>query len=97
MRRANRSTPTDDLIPDARIPPELQRAVQLTTLDKLLSGLYNWGRKRSMYPMLFGLACCGIEMICTWASRFDIERRALRSSRGNRAKVEHDHVGERFE
>jgi NADH-quinone oxidoreductase subunit C/D len=68
------STPTGSTFPDPRIPPELQGTVHLTTLDKLLSGLYNWGRKRSCWPMLFGLACCGIEMICTWASRFDIER-----------------------
>jgi NADH-quinone oxidoreductase subunit C/D len=68
------STPNSSYIPDPRIPPDLRGTVHLTTMDKLLSGLYNWGRKRSCWPMLFGLACCGIEMICTWASRFDIER-----------------------
>ena len=61
-------------IPDPRIPPELQGTVELTTLDKLLSTVYNWGRKRSLWWMQFGLACCAFEMICTGASRFDIER-----------------------
>src|SRR3990170_7435372 len=59
-------TPVNDPI----VPPELQNNVFITTLDKL----YNWGRKRSVWPMMFGLACCAIEMICTAAGRFDLER-----------------------
>lgn len=52
------------------IPPELQSAVAITTLDRI----YNWGRRYSVWPMMFGLACCAIEMICTAASRFDFSR-----------------------
>lgn len=52
------------------IPPELQQQVTVTTLDKI----YNWSRSKSLWPMMFGLACCAIEMICTAASRFDIAR-----------------------
>ncbi len=52
------------------IPPELQSQVAITTLDKI----YNWGRRSSLWPMMFGLACCAIEMICTVASRFDFSR-----------------------
>ncbi len=55
---------------DPIVPPELQSNVFITTLDKI----YNWGRRRSMWPMMFGLACCAIEMICTAASRFDLDR-----------------------
>ena len=55
---------------DPRVPAELNNNVFITTLDKI----YNWGRKRSMWPMLFGLACCAIEMICTAASRHDLAR-----------------------
>lgn len=36
--------------------------------------IYNWGRRNSVWPMMFGLACCAIEMICTAASRFDFSR-----------------------
>ncbi|MBC8506055.1 MAG: NADH-quinone oxidoreductase subunit NuoB [Anaerolineales bacterium] len=52
------------------VPPEMQNVVAITTLDKI----YNWGRRYSVWPMMFGLACCAIEMICTAASRFDFSR-----------------------
>ena len=41
-----------------------------TTLEKAI----NWGRTRAMWPMLFGLACCAIEMMATQASHYDISR-----------------------
>lgn len=56
--------------PNYEIPPELQGQVVITSLDRL----YNWGRSASVWPMMFGLACCAIEMICTAASRFDLAR-----------------------
>ncbi|GAB4580436.1 MAG: hypothetical protein Fur0022_31770 [Anaerolineales bacterium] len=52
------------------IPPEIRNQVAVTTLDKV----YNWGRRNSIWPMMFGLACCAIEMICTAASRYDLAR-----------------------
>jgi NADH-quinone oxidoreductase subunit B len=48
----------------------LQNTVAITSL----STLYNWGRRNSLWPMLFGLACCAIEMIATASSRFDMSR-----------------------
>ena len=74
MREITPPAPDGGMIPDQRIPPEIQGAVQLTTLDKLLDTVYNWGRKRSLWPIGFGLACCAIEMIAAAASRFDISR-----------------------
>ncbi len=56
--------------PGYDIPPEMQGMVSITTLDKI----YNWGRRSSIWPMMFGLACCAIEMICTATSRFDFAR-----------------------
>lgn len=55
---------------DFEIPEELRGQVTITTLDKL----YNWGRRNSVWPMMFGLACCAIEMICVAASRYDFSR-----------------------
>ena len=36
--------------------------------------LYNWGRKNSIWPLGFGLACCAIEMIATSMARWDLAR-----------------------
>jgi NADH-quinone oxidoreductase subunit B len=52
------------------VPADLANTVAITSLSKL----YNWGRRNSMWPMLFGLACCAIEMIATAASRYDFSR-----------------------
>ncbi len=52
------------------IPAEIVQQVSITTLDRI----YNWSRRNSLWPMMFGLACCAIEMICTAASRFDFSR-----------------------
>jgi len=34
----------------------------------------DWGRKSSLWPALFGLACCAIEMMAAGASRYDLAR-----------------------
>ncbi len=44
--------------------------VFVLTLDKLI----NWGRKSSIWPMTFGLACCGIEMMASGSSHYDLDR-----------------------
>jgi NADH-quinone oxidoreductase subunit B len=56
--------------PDIPVPEELRGQIAITTLDKI----YNWGRRSSLWPMMFGLACCAIEMIATAASRYDFAR-----------------------
>ncbi len=55
---------------DNEVPQELKQNVFMTSVDFL----YNWSRKNSVWPMLFGLACCAIEMICTAAGRYDLAR-----------------------
>jgi len=60
--------------PDIVVPDELQSSVFITNMAKVLDPVYNWGRRNSIWPMVFGLACCAIEMICTAASRYDLAR-----------------------
>ena len=56
---------------DEQIQMDLeQNGVLFTSVNRL----YNWGRRSSVWPMLFGLACCAIEMISSATSRYDIAR-----------------------
>ncbi len=56
--------------PEFPVPTDMQGNVAITSLSKI----YNWSRRSSMWPLLFGLACCAIEMIATAASRYDLSR-----------------------
>ncbi len=53
--------------------------VLTTSLEKLV----DWGRKNSLWPATFGLACCAIEMIVTAANRFDIARFGMEAFRAS--------------
>jgi len=56
---------------DKSLKSDLQkRGIFVTSLDEV----YNWGRKNSLWPLQFGLACCAIEMIAAAAARFDMAR-----------------------
>jgi len=57
-------------LPGYNIPTDMENVVTITTLDRL----YNWGRRSSVWPLMFGLACCAIEMIAAQASRYDMAR-----------------------
>ncbi len=70
------------LAPDERMmnpvgPPtvtqDLSENVILTTVDDL----YNWTRLSSLFPMLYGTACCFIEFAALIGSRFDFDRFGL--------------------
>ena len=47
-----------------------KQGVFVTTIEEL----YNWGRRNSIWPLNFGLACCAIEMIATTMARYDLAR-----------------------
>ncbi len=48
----------------------LDDAVVTTKIDAVI----NWGREASLWPFVFGTACCAIEFMSTAASRYDISR-----------------------
>ncbi len=64
------STAIASSISAPQISQELSENVILTTLDDL----YNWSRLSSLYPMMFGTACCFMEFMGAYAPRFDLER-----------------------
>jgi NADH-quinone oxidoreductase subunit B len=57
-------------LPQYGIPEDIQNVVAVTTLDRI----YNWGRRWSVWPLMFGLACCAIEMIVAQTARYDLAR-----------------------
>jgi NADH-quinone oxidoreductase subunit B len=52
------------------IENRFEEGLIVTSVDFAL----NWGRKNSLWPMTFGLACCAMEMMATGGSRFDLDR-----------------------
>jgi NADH-quinone oxidoreductase subunit B len=56
--------------PTVSVPDELRDNVTVMPWD----AVYNWGRRNSIWPMFFGLACCAIEMIGAASSRYDFSR-----------------------
>jgi NADH-quinone oxidoreductase subunit B len=56
-------------MPETQLEAERQ-GIFLTNLNRF----YNWGRRSSLWPMSFGLACCAIEMMATGLARYDLAR-----------------------
>ena len=61
---------TQETIPlaDTDIEEELKGNLLLGSVADVL----NWARSSSLWPVMFGLACCAIEMIATANARYDI-------------------------
>jgi NADH-quinone oxidoreductase subunit B len=71
---------TDELShPTIPVPDDLRGTVTLATWEKV----YNWSRARSIWPMMFGLACCAIEMVAMATSRFDFARLGMEVMRAS--------------
>ena len=56
-----------------KVTSDLSENVILTTLDDL----HNWARLSSLWPLLYGTACCFIEFAALIGSRFDFDRFGL--------------------
>jgi NADH-quinone oxidoreductase subunit B len=52
------------------IEQDLEKNLLLSSVDTVM----NWARSRSLWPAMFGLACCAIEMIAAATPRYDLAR-----------------------
>ena len=77
-------TPSIDAVRDLRaascgpvgapsVTSDLSENIILTSLDDL----HNWARLSSLWPLLYGTACCFIEFAALIGSRFDFDRFGL--------------------
>jgi NADH-quinone oxidoreductase subunit B len=51
-----------------------QKLANLGLVTVKLEQAVNWARSNALWPMLFGLACCDIEMMSAQASDYDLSR-----------------------
>jgi NADH-quinone oxidoreductase subunit B len=51
-----------------------QKLGNMGVVTTKLEDLVNWSRTNAMWPMLFGLACCAIEMMAAQAAHYDMSR-----------------------
>jgi len=51
-----------------------QKLGDLGVVTLKLEQVVNWARSNAIWPMLFGLACCAIEMMSAQASNYDMSR-----------------------
>lgn len=68
IRIFDNTTETVEVEKDLKIVPGANTII--TTIDKIAS----WGRRSSLWPLTFGLACCAIEMMASGASHYDLDR-----------------------
>ena len=69
---------------DIALPPAVEQDVVAAALSKQVQEkgfvltqadkLFDWARTGSLWPMTFGLACCAVEMIHAYMSRYDLDR-----------------------
>ncbi len=59
-----------DIVPQAISKTLEEKGFLLTNADRL----FDWARTGSLWPMTFGLACCAVEMIHAYMSRYDLDR-----------------------
>ncbi len=54
--------------------PGPQAASSWASLEDVLQGAVNWGRKNSLWPYNFGLSCCYVEMTTAFTAPHDVAR-----------------------
>ncbi len=57
--------------------PEVTADISESVILTSVNDLYNWARLSSVWPLLYGTACCFIEFAALLGSRFDFDRIGL--------------------
>lgn len=70
MSELTYSSSVENPVQAPSVTKELSENVILTCVDDL----YDWARLSTLYPMMFGTACCFMEFMAAFGPRFDLER-----------------------
>ncbi|MBX0327877.1 NADH-quinone oxidoreductase subunit B [Oscillochloris sp. ZM17-4] len=60
-----------------------EKAGDLGIVTTSLESVVNWGRTNAMWPLLFGLACCAIEMMGAQGANYDLSRFGMELNRAS--------------
>jgi NADH-quinone oxidoreductase subunit B len=60
-----------------------EKAANLGVVTTTLETVVNWGRTNAMWPLLFGLACCAIEMMGAQGANYDLSRFGMELNRAS--------------
>jgi NADH-quinone oxidoreductase subunit B len=60
-----------------------QKAGDMGIVTTSLETMVNWSRTNAMWPLLFGLACCAIEMMGAQGSNYDLSRFGMEINRAS--------------
>ena len=60
-----------------------QKVGDMGVITTSLEYVVNWSRKQAMWPLLFGLACCAIEMMGAQGSNYDLSRFGMELNRAS--------------
>ncbi len=60
-----------------------EKAGDMGIVTTTLETVVNWGRTNAMWPLLFGLACCAIEMMSSQAANYDLSRFGMEINRAS--------------
>lgn len=60
-----------------------QKAGEMGIVTVSLEQVVNWSRSNAMWPLLFGLACCAIEMMGAQGANYDLSRFGMEINRAS--------------
>src|SRR6195952_3362954 len=64
----------NDVVQSEPFPGEVHPTAGGGILISALDDIVNWARSNSLWPLVFGTSCCGIEMMAVASSKYDFSR-----------------------